>query len=195
MSRMRHGRVLLMGGAAGVVLAHALAYLIAIPDSHERAAELVVSGHGYWPVAVAFAVAASLVAVAGSALHGYVAGADGSRLAGSRSTARLGLAAWQVGLFVTMEVSERLCSGVDPSGLTAQPEFVAGLLLQVVVAFALEGLLHGVAAVVEHLVVNARRLCGQAGPLRRWPLVKPRSIAGWIGRTSPSRGPPGFAFR
>jgi hypothetical protein len=50
--------------AAGLVLGHALAYLIAIPDPHQRAFALQRAGHAYLP---ALDQAVMMLAIAGVA--------------------------------------------------------------------------------------------------------------------------------
>src|SRR5919198_2525970 len=90
--------------AAGTVLGHWLAYLIAIPGETTRARVLGESGHGYWLSAVQVAMALAGVALALVAVRRLrspsLEPADGSTL--------LRLAFYQVSLFVVVEIIERL---------------------------------------------------------------------------------------
>jgi hypothetical protein len=117
---------------AGVVLAHAVAYALVLPDAHARSEQLQATGHGYWGVAVYLALALGAVAVARAVVSG--AADEGSR-AGPTPGAGFGpLAVRQVVFFALVEVSERAVVGAPVGGLWRQPAFVVGLVVQVAVA-------------------------------------------------------------
>jgi hypothetical protein len=128
-----------LAAAAGVVVAHAAGYVMAFPSAAERGPHLEATGHGYWPLAVAAAVAcagvALLVCVGSGALRG--------RAGGPTPTWRAvrALAGWQVAAFVMMELAERTVAGARPEGLLTTPEFWLGLLLQLPVALVATRLL------------------------------------------------------
>jgi len=113
-----------LAAAAGVVVAHAAGYMVAVPSAAERGPHLDATGHGYWPLAVAAAVVGTAVAVLVAA-----AGGAGGRVSRWRS-----LAGWQVTAFVVVELGERAVAGAGPVELVASPEFCLGLVLQVPVA-------------------------------------------------------------
>jgi hypothetical protein len=118
--------------AAGLVLGHALAYLIAIPDPHERAFALQRAGHAYLP---ALDQAALMLAIAG--VVAIVVRAFARR--GDRGTDRFGrlatlLAVAQVFAFAGQEVLERLVSGAPLGELAHDRILVIGVLVQVLVA-------------------------------------------------------------
>lgn len=157
MVRRSTSRILpLVSGVAGVVVAHAAAYLLAFPSPDVRNHELHNSGHGYWDHAVLFAVVAGVVALVQAAGRGIRRGRAGvapKRCSFGRQL--LGLAVWQLALFAGMEVVERAVAGVPPGALLRDPAFVVGVVLQVAVAAVILLLLGG----VEHLAAEvARRL-------------------------------------
>jgi hypothetical protein len=124
----------------GLLVAHAVTYLLAVPDPYHRDLVLRRTGHGYLP---------TLVEVA---LVGLVAGAAilVSRALGSRSgseprllalSARLALI--QTVAFVGQEVLERLVAHAPLAELTNDHVLVVGVFAQVVVALAGAALLRG----------------------------------------------------
>src|SRR5919201_4769903 len=58
---MAHRLPFALAAVAGAVLGHALTYLVTVPNADARAEVLAGTGHGYWPLAVATAVALSLL--------------------------------------------------------------------------------------------------------------------------------------
>lgn len=145
----------LIAGAA-MLGSHWLAYVLAAPDGHARAHLLQVTGHGYWPVAMALGIAG---VVAG--LLGFV----GQRLSADPdvSSSRAGIfrlafpraLALQVGGFLALELLERVIVG-HAVGLSTMLEstFVIGIAAQLAAALLAALLLVGVAYVVERLVVR-----------------------------------------
>lgn len=108
---------------AGSQLAHAVAYRVAVPDSHERAHLLAATGHRYLEYAPLVAGLCSATVVVALALH--VRGNAGARLR-----------AWPFALlplltFVAQEHLERLLHGGSVSGIAVEPTFVVGVVLQI----------------------------------------------------------------
>ncbi len=114
---------------AGLLLGHALTYVLASPDAPRRAALLRATGHGYLPL---LHRAALILAVAGVAA--LVARASWRRAAVPRSVARLTvpLAATQVVAFVAQEIVERAVVGAPLNGLA--PILAVGVPAQIVLA-------------------------------------------------------------
>jgi hypothetical protein len=123
--------------AAGVVLSHWLAYLIAVPHAHERARLLEHTGHRYWPLAAAVAAALGLVAlvVTGSRAWAQACDADLGQQRLRRLVARL--AGMQLPAFVLLEAIERLASAESGLGFALQTPFLLGLGAQLIVATVL----------------------------------------------------------
>jgi hypothetical protein len=121
----------------GVVLAHWLAYVLAVPSAHERAEVLAASGHSYWVMAIKLAVV--LVLAAFGTLFLQHAGRPAreqelGREAFSPIAVRLSLL--QVVAFAAMEVTERLVVGAPVAHLFHHRIFLMGLALQLIVAAA-----------------------------------------------------------
>jgi hypothetical protein len=124
--------------AAGLVLGHALAYLIAIPDPHQRVFALQRTGHAYLPAldqAVLMLVVAGMAAVVVRAF---------SRT--DERTERFGrlarvLVIAQTCAFAAQEVLERLVSGAPLGGLAHDHILVTGIAVQIVVAIVAAGIL------------------------------------------------------
>ena len=181
---------LLLGGmaAAGIVVAHLLAYLFAVPDPHDRVHVLESTGHGAWGYVAALGLG---LLVAG--LLRYVVksfrGGDGSTAPFPTIAARL--AVLQLGGFIAIEALERLSVDHTTSGLFSEPVIQMGLLLQVVIAL--------IGALALTLLTRAIRsvLARRSGPQGATDSVKPfprvaeivrRSTVGTGGGTL--RGPP-----
>jgi hypothetical protein len=159
-------RGLAVAGMAGVgiLLAHWLAYLVAVPNAALRAAVLTHTGHAYWGVAVKGASAFALVAVAAmmARIAGWSLPGDGLRF----GRLALRLSVLQVGLFAAMELAERIAAHVPVTtdlGMT----FALGIGLQLVVALAGALLLVWLERVAVLLV---RAIRSATPPLRRPPL-------------------------
>lgn len=175
---------LALGGAAA---AHALAYVVAVPDPHQREAVLHATGHGYW---IAFVPVAVGALVAG--LCGLILSADGRATATSlfrRTAARL--VPLQVFGFVAIEVTERAVAGTAPAEIFQEPAVLIGIVLQALVAIVGAGLLVAFRAAIDRLRGSRRRAVARASspPLSfvTQHLGPPASpAAGGAG----SRGPP-----
>jgi hypothetical protein len=119
---------------AGLVLGHVLAYLIAVPDPHQRAFVLQRTGHEYLP---ALAEAALVLALAGIAAVVIRAFAPGPRRGSERFPRLAGrLALVQVLAFGGLEVVERIVAGAPLRHLASDHILVVGMAVQVVVAVA-----------------------------------------------------------
>jgi hypothetical protein len=121
----------------GVVLAHWLAYVLAIPAAHVRAEVLAASGHSYWVLGVKLAVVLGLAAFGTAFLRhvGRVApGGESGRDAFSPIATRLIFL--QVIAFTAMEVTERLVVGAPLAHLFHHRIFLMGLALQLIVGAA-----------------------------------------------------------
>ena len=116
--------------ASGVVLAHQLAYFLARPDPHSRAAALERTGHGDWSLVVALALGL-LVAAAAAQVRRSV-GSGEPRL----PTTALRLASLQLLAFLALEAAERSLAGGDVLALAADPAVLLGIVAQIVVAVA-----------------------------------------------------------
>jgi hypothetical protein len=125
--------------AAGLVLGHALAYLIAIPDPHQRAFALQRAGHAYLP---ALDQAAMMLALAGIAAV-VVRAFSRTREAGSERFGRVAalLVVVQTSAFACQEVLERLVSGAPLGELAHDHVLAIGVIVQVVVASFAAGVL------------------------------------------------------
>ena len=136
----RHQRTVggfsLVGVAVGgVVLAHWLAYVLAIPGAHARAQVLAASGHSYWVMAIKFAVVLGLAAFGALFLRHLDRPPrtwESGQEAFSAIAARLSLL--QVMAFIAMEVTERLVVGAPVAHLFHHRLFLMGLALQLIVA-------------------------------------------------------------
>jgi hypothetical protein len=111
------------------VLGHALAYLIAIPDPHERAFALQRAGHAYLP---ALDQVALMLAIAG--VVAVVVRAFARRPGGA--TERFGrlatlLVVVQTSAFAGQEVLERLVSGAPLGDLSHDRILVTGMIVQI----------------------------------------------------------------
>lgn len=185
--RARRG-ITVAAGLTGVVVAHAVAYVLAFSDPRQRAHVLSSTGHGYWSVAAWGAVLAAGVALAAAVVHGAIraSGTSEGRVVPRVST----LVGWQVAMFAGVEVLERLAAGAPVSELVHGHEFAIGLGLQVVIAAAVVVALQA----VERLGARvAGGLSSTAPPARRHverpaPSAARRSLAA-VARPG-SRAPP-----
>jgi hypothetical protein len=120
----------------GVVLAHWLAYFLAIPAAHLRAEVLAASGHSYWVLAIKLAVVLGLAAF-GTMFLQHV-GRPARREPGQETFSPIAarLIFLQVAAFVAMEVTERLVVGAPVAHLFHHRIFLMGLALQVIVSAA-----------------------------------------------------------
>jgi hypothetical protein len=118
--------------AAGLVLGHALAYLIAIPDPHQRSFALQRAGHAYLPALDQLAIMLAIAAVAAVVIRAFAPSDDGGTERSGRLAALLVVV--QATGFVGQEVLERLVSGAPLADLGHDHILVIGLVVQVVLA-------------------------------------------------------------
>lgn len=174
----------------GSQVGHNLGYRLATPDAARRSQELAATGHAYLsylPLALAVCSMVVLVALAletRSLVRGRTAAAPSARA----------FALLAPGIFAFQEYFERLMhAGVFPWDAWLEPTFVAGLLLQLPVAFAtylLARLLVGVVRSLGRLLAHPPRLRLPVAPVCRpvVPLARPRVPVLALGYGS--RGPP-----
>lgn len=125
--------------AAGLMLGHALAYLIAIPDPHQRAFALQRAGHAYLPALDQAALMLAIAAVAAIVVRAFAPTSEG-RLERFGRVATL-LAVVQTFAFACQEVLERLVSGAPLGELAHDHILVIGVIVQVLVASVAAGVL------------------------------------------------------
>jgi hypothetical protein len=125
---------------AGLLLGHAVAYALAIPDPHHRVLALDRAGHAYLPAAGRTAlilVLAGVVALLIRAVEGR-GRAEDRRIGPLAGT----LALAQMGAFAGQEVLERLVTGAPLADLVHDHLLAIGLAVQVLLALAGATLLH-----------------------------------------------------
>jgi hypothetical protein len=121
-------------GAAGLLLAHRVAYLVAVPDERHRDALLARTGHGYMPGVSEIVGALAL----GAVLALLLSGLGGPDHEGSPSFARLAgrMSSLQVSIFVAMEMTERISSRAPLAEMLHDHVLVIGIAVQIIVAAA-----------------------------------------------------------
>jgi hypothetical protein len=182
-------RLLLLAAAVtGVVAAHAADYALSLPDPARRSHELAATGHGYWPVAVALAVVASV----GTVLLSVRRGLDlGVAVVPARLTVGT-LAGAQVALFLVVECVERLGVGVDPRPFLRSPQLALGVVLQVAVAVAAVAVLRLVERGARTVagILRRARVPRDAAAVAAWALPVDDVVVRWWGTAGDARGPP-----
>lgn len=143
-----------LGGlaAAGVVVAHLVAFWLAAPDPVRREHLLETTGHGAWPIVVALTLGALVACMAG-----FAAGRLREERRAPPAVLVRGivtrLVILQVAGFVLLEAIERLAIGHDLTELLSEPVMAIGLVSQVVVALAGAILLALFAHLVDRLAI------------------------------------------
>ncbi|MGH2489646.1 MAG: hypothetical protein ACRDFR_08525, partial [Candidatus Limnocylindria bacterium] len=142
---------------AGTIAGHVLTYVIAIGNPWTRRDLLHETGHSYWRYAL---LAAAVLALWSSAFV-VIRTVRGARAADPRAplpllptAARLALI--QCGLFVAIEVAERLVAGAPLGHLLAHNLLWVGLAAQVVTALAMALVLRALARLTEILATAPR---------------------------------------
>lgn len=177
---------------AGVILAHWIAYLVAVPDAGSRRALLAASGHAYvaWvPMLLGVTAAVAVLLLACLALRG------GTSLAHARLRPRAFVVLPPVA-FAVQEHAERLRVGYDtPWHVWQEPTFLRGLLLQLpfgLLAYAIAALVLRVSRAVQALVERRRT----ARPFAPWRAPRvPRPSAAALLRAVPVRAGDALSFR
>lgn len=152
------GFSLLGVAVGGAVVAHWLAYVLAIPATHARSEVLAASGHSYWGMAIKLAVVLGLAALGALFLRHLGRSPstwESGQEAFSAIAARLSLL--QVTAFIAMEVTERLVVGAPVAHLFHHRLFLMGLALQLIVASAGALLLLWLSRTVERVAEALRR--------------------------------------
>ena len=175
--------------AAGLVLGHALAYLIAIPDPHQRVFALQRTGHAYLPAldqAVLMLVVAGMAAVVVRAFAH-----TGDRPERFGRLARV-LVVAQTCAFAAQEVLERLVSGAPLGGLAHDHILVTGIAVQIVVAIVVAGILWLFARTAIRLaaVVAARTRLPRVRVVFALPVTARRPHAPLFATAGSVRAPP-----
>lgn len=148
---------------AGLVLGHALAYVLAMPDPHQRDLVLARTGHDYLPAAAQVALILAFAGAAAAAIGGILSRRESAPERWMTLAVRLAVV--QASAFAGQEVMERIATGAPLAGLVHQHLLVAGLAAQVVVAFA-------GSAVLRWIARSSARLANA-----RWtPLPTPRLV-------------------
>lgn len=148
--RLLRAGVVALIAPAGVMIGHALTYLLAVPDPAERAAVMAESGHQWWklgtvvgPALAAAGVVVLMVAILRRPPDGGGFRRELSRWLGTR------LAACQLSLFFVIETAERAVAGDPFSGNLYNEIIEHGVLAQVVVALVVTGLCWSLALAVD----------------------------------------------
>ena len=157
---------------AGAVVGHALTYLVAFMTPHSRQAALDETGHSYWTLAVATAIAVGVWSAAILVVRHFRRSDGEERPNTGLLRSALRLAVLQVALFACLEVSERLATGAPLRGLLGHDLLPLGLVFQVLVALGLALILRALATVVEIIARTVLEL-PRLRPIRLWPLPTP----------------------
>jgi hypothetical protein len=128
----RPGLPILGIAVGGLLVAHALSYLIAVPDAKHRGALLAHTGHAYLPSAARITLLLVLVSAATAAARVFWDRSDRSLPGFGALAARLALI--QATAFVSLEVAERWMSGTGYEDLVRDHVLVIGVAAQVLVA-------------------------------------------------------------
>jgi hypothetical protein len=175
--------------AAGLVLGHALAYLIAIPDPHQRAFALQRTGHAYLPAldqAVLMLLVAGMAAVV---VRAFAHSGDRTERFGRLATV---LVVTQTCAFAAQEVLERLVSHAPLGGLAHDHILVTGIAVQVVVAIVAAAILWLFARTATRLaaVVSARASLPRVRVVFALPVTARRPHAPLFATAGSVRAPP-----
>jgi hypothetical protein len=175
--------------AAGLVLGHALAYLIAIPDPHQRAFALQRTGHAYIPAldqAVLMLLVAGMAAVV---VRAFARAGDRTEGFGQLATI---LVVAQTCAFAAQEVLERLVSHAPLGGLAHDHILVTGIVVQVVVAIVAAAILWLFARTATRLaaVVSVRASLPRVRVVFALPVTARRPHASLFATAGSVRAPP-----
>jgi hypothetical protein len=176
--------------AVGVLVAHWLTYLAALPQVRARDVLLAATGHGYWPGAVRLVVALAGCGLAALLLSNLGTGEqEPHRLTFSGLVLRL--APIQCAAFLAMECIERLIAHAPVASVLHVHVLVLGVAIQILTAslgaFLLGLLDRAVAGVVASLRRPAHR---SRAVLRRATVFTPFRPRPALAGASGVRGPP-----
>jgi hypothetical protein len=179
--------------AGGLLLGHALSYLVAVPDPHSREALLERTGHAYIPFAAQVALILALASAAILAMRA-VAGRAADLGPGARGLAPK-IASIQVSAFVTLELVERWSTGAGFADLLNDHLLALGVVAQIATAIAGASVLRWVwrtavrAGSFAPRAGRRRRPVGALLPIVFRPCLPPRVAL--LASTSAPRAPPG----
>jgi hypothetical protein len=147
--RGRFGLVLV--ALSGLLAGHAVSYVVAAPDPHERAALLAVTGHSQHGAFGTLALAAGVAALIGIVMQRVRTRAVA---AAPLSTGRVAVLLWaaQTAGFVLLEAWERGHGVAGAAELAGEPAFLIGLGAQLAVALVATALVVLVRATVDALL-------------------------------------------
>lgn len=117
---------------AGLLIGHALSYLLAVPDPYHRDLVLNRTGHGYLPAAGDAALILALAGMAAIVLRAW--SARGPRETRTFASLASLLAVVQVAAFAGQEVLERLVAGARLGDLVHGHLLLIGVVVQIAVA-------------------------------------------------------------
>jgi hypothetical protein len=144
-----------------VVIGHQIAYLLAVPSGAERSSMLAGTGHAYLPTTTRLCLLAAVAAAGGLFLRSLTRpGGEPARGPLFRS-----LALVQAGMFVAMELAERLATGSPIARFFSHWILLLGIAVQLLLAFGL--------AVVVKLLFRANEA---AAGLATASLSRPRPV-------------------
>ncbi len=168
------GAPLIAAGSAGVLIAHQLAYLIALPRTGVRDALLAHTGHGYLEVATKAVVA--LVVTGSCTLLSRArrarSGIHRDGIAAYRWSA-MRLIVAQIVAYGAMESLERVAAGVPVTEALQHHLFAIGVAVQIMVALAGAALLLVLGRGLVRILTRARTHGAARGRQRRqrWAAV------------------------
>ncbi len=139
----------------GVIVAHVAAFFVAEPHSHARDELLAATGHRYWAVTIAAALAL-LVASMATLVWNRVRAANPASAGEMFVEAAPRLALVQVLGFVLLEGVERITVGHGLLDLFAEPVVVIGIVAQIVVALLGAAVVALLTRLVDAVVASIR---------------------------------------
>jgi hypothetical protein len=165
----------------GIVAGHALAYALAYPIRAVRDAHLEQTGHDGFPVLLLAGLLASSAAILWLGIR--------SIRHAPASPSAWALMSLQVPAFALLELAER---GFDPAAFAGDPAVLLGVLLQVVLAFAIAAVARGAVAVGSLLGRSVPRPARMPRPIVPPHLAEPATpdpIAFGLRRAPPAPSP------
>jgi hypothetical protein len=183
---------LMLGGlaAAGVSVAHWLAYRVVTPHEHLREELLERTGHRYSNIlfALAFGVFAAVVA---GAVAARVSAGRKRLLRPSFGKIARRLSVWQMGGWIALELTERLVVAHHHSSIFTEPVLWIGLGVQLLVAVVSALLFVVLDRALGRIIELVRGLPDPPRARRSWPIVQAAPVrTARLGGAWRSRGPP-----
>jgi hypothetical protein len=181
---------------AGAVVGHMVAYVLAVPQPTVRVALLGATGHAYWTGAIAAASVLGLASLAATLARRFQAGRTAGRPPPREHPGWLvaQLAAFQIAIYLTQELLERLEVGIPLHDLVDRRLLVTGVVVQCAIALVVAVLLTVAGRVAEAagraLRPSPRRAEPAAPPVveqrTTWPS---RLLAAGLGSRAPPAAP------